>query len=131
MKDCCPTTHTHTHIYKLATLVEDDPKAPFSKATALRCRRARYSFHGLLHFTLDTYFIMLSFSKEVSSTIFWVFGMTRLGTEPRSPEPLANALSIGPMTYFVLLLKEIQFLLWCVLCFAMCKSSAVQLLSKS
>ena len=31
-------------------------------------------------------------SKEASSTIFWVFGMTRPGIEPRSPGPLANTL---------------------------------------
>ena len=32
-------------------------------------------------------------SKAASSTIFfWVFGMTRLGIEPRPPEPLANSL---------------------------------------
>ena len=38
-------THTHTHIYisKLATIVEDDPKAPFSIATTPRCRGGRYS----------------------------------------------------------------------------------------
>ena len=37
---------------KLATLIEGDPKAPFSIATT--------PFPGLLHFTLDHYFIMLS-----------------------------------------------------------------------
>ena len=31
-------------------------------------------------------------SKEVSSTIFKVFGMTRPGIEPRSPGPLVNTL---------------------------------------
>ena len=30
-------------------------------------------------------------SKEISSTIFKVFGMTRPGIEPRSPGPLANS----------------------------------------
>ena len=30
-----------------------------------------------------------------SSTIFWVFGMTRLRIEPRSPGPLANTLLIN------------------------------------
>ena len=30
-------------------------------------------------------------SKEASSTIFWVFGMTRPGMEPRSPGPLTMA----------------------------------------
>ena len=33
-------------------------------------------------------------SKDVSSTIFWVFGMTRQGIEPRSPGSLANTLTI-------------------------------------
>ena len=36
-------------------------------------------------------------SKAASSTIFWVFGMTRPGTEPRSPGPLVNTLLIRPM----------------------------------
>ena len=39
-------------------------------------------------------------SKEASSTIFWVFGMTRPGIEPRSPEPLANTLTARPMSVF-------------------------------
>ena len=33
-------------------------------------------------------------TKEASSTIFWVFGMTRPGIEPRSSGPLANILTI-------------------------------------
>ena len=36
-------------------------------------------------------------SKEASSTIFWVFGMTRPGIEPRSPGPLANTLTTIPV----------------------------------
>ena len=36
-------------------------------------------------------------SKEVSSTIFWVFSMTWREIEPRSPGPLANTLLIWPM----------------------------------
>ena len=36
-------------------------------------------------------------SKVVSSSIFKVFGMTRPGIEPRSPGPLANTLTAGPM----------------------------------
>ena len=36
-------------------------------------------------------------SKEVSSTIFKVFGMTRPGIEPQSPRTLANTLPIRPM----------------------------------
>ena len=45
---------------KLATIVEGDPKAPFSIATTPRCRGGRYFFPGLLYFTLDLYLIMLS-----------------------------------------------------------------------
>ena len=41
-------------------MVEGDPKAPFSIATTPRCRGERYSFPGLLHFTLDPCLIMLS-----------------------------------------------------------------------
>ena len=41
-------------------LVEGNPKAPFSIATTPRCRGGRYSFPGLLYFTLDPYLIMLS-----------------------------------------------------------------------
>ena len=32
-----------------------------------------------------------------SSTIFWVFGMTQPGTEPRSPRPLVNTPIVRPM----------------------------------
>ena len=45
---------------KLATVVEGDQKAPFSIATTPRCMEGCYSFLGLLHFTLDTYLILLS-----------------------------------------------------------------------
>ena len=38
-------------------------------------------------------------SKEVSSTIFEVFGMTRPGVEPRAPGQLANTLPTRPMNW--------------------------------
>ena len=44
----------------LATVVEGYPKAPFSKATTPRCKGGATPFPGLLHFTLETYLIMLS-----------------------------------------------------------------------
>ena len=75
-------THTHTHTHKMcislfflansrlfvvwhiskkmATIVEGNPKAPFSIATTPRCRGRRYSFPELPYFTLDPYLIMLS-----------------------------------------------------------------------
>ncbi len=43
-----------------STIVEGNPKAPFSIATTPMCRGRRYSFPGLLYFTLDPYLIMLS-----------------------------------------------------------------------
>ena len=52
-------TREHKKV-KLATIVEGNPKAPFSIATTPRCRGGRYSFPGLLYFTLDPYLIMLS-----------------------------------------------------------------------
>ena len=39
-------------------------------------------------------------SKEVSSTIFKVFGITQPGIEPRSPRPLVNTLPTSSMLYF-------------------------------
>ena len=55
------SVHTRTHfIYKLVTIVKGDPKAPYSLATTLRCRRGHYSFPWIDQFTLDSYLIMLS-----------------------------------------------------------------------
>ena len=76
---------------KLATVVKDDQKAPFSIATTLRCRGGHYSFPLIC--TLYCWVL----SKEVSSTTFKVFGMTWPGIEPRSPGSLANTLPTRPM----------------------------------
>ena len=88
---------------KLSTLVKGDQKAPFSIATTPRCRGGHNSFRWiaplnprLLHLTLDCW----ALSKEVSSTIFKVFGMTQPGIEPKSPGPLANTQHTRPMTWF-------------------------------
>ena len=47
-------------IYKLATIAEGDPKAPFSIATTPRYRGERYSFPWIVPLTLDLHFRMLS-----------------------------------------------------------------------
>ena len=39
----CIYIYIYIYIYKLATIVEGDPKAPFSIATTPRCRGGRYS----------------------------------------------------------------------------------------
>ena len=60
----CPLSSVHwcciLIIKKLATIVEGNPKAPFSIVTTPMCRGGRYSFPGLLYFNLDPYLIMLS-----------------------------------------------------------------------
>ena len=78
-------------------LFEGDPKAPLSIATTLMYRGERYSFPGLLHFTLDAHLIMLSVKQGCIKYHFWVFCMTRPRAEPRSPGPLANTLVIRPI----------------------------------
>ncbi len=45
---------------KLVTVVEGDQKAPFSIAATRSCREGTTPFPGLIHFTLDTYLILLS-----------------------------------------------------------------------
>ena len=52
-----------TNIYilvKLTTVVESNPKVPFSIATTPRCWGGRISFFWIPHPTLDPYLIMLS-----------------------------------------------------------------------
>ena len=88
----------------MATIVEGDSKAPFSIATTPRCRGGRYSFPWLLHFTLDSYLIMLSVKQGGIKYHFWVFGMTRPGIEPRSPGPLANTLTARPMSGIIIII---------------------------
>ena len=79
-------------------MVEGDQKAPFSTDTTQRCRGGRYSFSlDCLTLSLIRTFYCWVFSKEVSSTIFKVFGMMRPRIEPRSPGPLANTLPTGLM----------------------------------
>ena len=78
------------------TVVEGDLKAPFLIATVIG--EGATPFPGLLHFTLDPCLIMLSVKQGGIKYHFWVFSMTRSGIEPRSPGPLANTLTIMPMS---------------------------------
>ena len=89
---CCLENYSTSKVkVKLATIVEGDLKAPFSIATTPRLvAEDTTPFTGLVHFTLDPYFIMLSIKEAASGIIFWIFGMTQSGIEPWSPRPLAN-----------------------------------------
>ena len=93
---------TQSHIkvkVKLATVVEGDQKAPVSIATTQRCRGGCDSSqdHSTLSLIHTLYCWVLS--KEVSSTIFKVFGMMWPGIEPKSSSALANTLPIRPMSW--------------------------------
>ena len=48
----------------LVTVVEGDPMASFSIATTPRCRESATRFPELLHFTLDTYLIIVSVKQR-------------------------------------------------------------------
>ena len=100
----------------MVTIVEGDQKAPFSIATTPRCRGERYSFtqdSSTLPLIRTLYFWVLS--KEVLSTIFKVFGMTRPGIKPTSPGSLANTLPTRTMSRYnncsYLLLLDIELLM--------------------
>ena len=54
-------------ISKLATVVDDDPKAPFTIATTVR--EGDTPFSWLLHFTFDPYFII--FTQPLRSGRIW------------------------------------------------------------
>ena len=55
-------------------------------------------FLELLHFTLDTYLVLLSVKHEGIKYHFKVFCMTRPGIKTRSPGPLRNTLPMRTMT---------------------------------
>ena len=76
---------------KLVTIVEGNPKAPFSIATTPRCRGGHYSFPGLLYFTLDPYLIMLSVKQRGIKYHFLSLWYDSTG-------PLANTLTARPMS---------------------------------
>ena len=92
----------------MATVIEGDQKAPFSIATTPKCREGRYSFSRITPLYPGSVPYNAILSKVVSSTILWVFGMTRPEIEPRSPWPLANTLPARPiyilLNYWILLL---------------------------
>ena len=80
-------------VKKLATVVEGDPKAPFSIATTSRTLLLSLDCSTLpLIRTLYCWVL----SKEVLCIILKVFGMTWPGIESRAPGPLANTQPTKP-----------------------------------
>ena len=80
---------------KLATIDEGDSKTLFSTATTPVCREGCYSFSWIAPLYSWSILYNTVLSKEESSTIFRVFGMTRPEIESRSPGPLANVTFCG------------------------------------
>ena len=70
---------------KLATVVEDDLKVPFSVATTPRWKGERYSFPCLLHFTQDPYLIMQSVKKGGIKYLFEFLVWLDQGLNPGLP----------------------------------------------
>ena len=81
----------------MATVVEGDPKAPFSIATISRCREGAIPFPGLPHFTSDPYLIRLSVKQGSIKYHFLSLWYDSTWIEPKSPGPLAKTLTIMPM----------------------------------
>ena len=87
---------------KLATVVEGNPKALFSIATTPRCRgRAVLLSQDCSTLSSIRTLYCWVLNKEVSSTIFKVFGMMWPGIELRSPGPLANTLTTWSMSIYI------------------------------
>ena len=80
---------------KLATVVEDDPRAPFSIASTPKCRAGRNSFPWIAPLTFDMYLIMLSVKQGGINNHFCVFDMTQPGIEPRSPWPKGKNIDLS------------------------------------
>ena len=75
------------------TVVEGDPKSPFSIATTSRCRGRCDLFPWIAPLTFYLYLIMLSIKQGGIKYHF----LSRLWIEPRSPGPLANTLPAIPI----------------------------------
>ena len=98
----------------MATVVEGDQKAPFSIATTPGCRGGRYSFPNCSTLPLIRTLYCWVLSKEVSSTIFKLFGMTRNGIEPRSSGQLANTLPTRLMSRLYIYIYIYIYIYACV-----------------
>ena len=86
----------------MGTVVEGDPKAPFSIATTLRLWEGCYSIPKIIPlYPWSIPYNAECLTRKVQVTIIWVLGMTRPGIELRSPVPLANTLTIVQMGRFV------------------------------
>ena len=109
---CLSILQLHVKV-KLATIVEGNQKAPFSIAITQKVK-GRALLLSLDCSTLPLICTLYCWvlSKEVSSTIFIVFGMMQTGIETRSPRPLANTLRTCSIIHIFYKLKSYLKLLF-------------------
>ena len=97
----------------LATVVEGDPKAPFSIATTPRCRGGHYSFPLIA--PLYPWYVPYNTKCEARRYqvpfSLKVFGMIRPGIEPQSSGPLVDTLPTRPISWLVLIQKVAEKLM--------------------
>ena len=93
-----PSTTVASNLLKCFVLSKVDdlsrgwPNSSFWIATTRRCRGGGHSFPWIAPLYLWSLPYNAVLSKVVSSTILWVFGMTRPRIKPHSPAPLASTL---------------------------------------
>ena len=85
-------------IFKLATVVEGGPKAPFSIATTPRCQGVWYSIPWIAPLYPWSIPYNAVLSKAASSIILKVFGITQSGIEPQFPR---TTLPIKPTAWLL------------------------------
>ena len=97
------TIYIYIYIYKVncPTVVEGNPKAPFSIAIKSGCRGGCYSFLWVAPLTLDFYFIMLIVKWGGIKYNFCEFGITQSGLNPGSPRPLENTLPMDQSYIYI------------------------------
>ena len=68
------------------TIAEGEPKALYSLAYYIRSvGQGTTPFSGLILFTIDLHLLIVSVQQRDIMYYFCIFGMTRLGIEPKSP----------------------------------------------
>ena len=83
------------YAYKCTTLIEGDPKAPFSIATTERCKGERYTILWIAPFCPWSLPYNAVLSKAASTTIFESLVWLDLGIKPSLPDHWWTFYSLG------------------------------------
>ena len=107
--------YIYIYIVSWPTVVEGDPKAPFSIATIPKCKGGRNSFHWIPPLTLDQYLIMLNVKQRSIAYHFlslWtpLSLFTRKHSKHYFKGPVVPIKSLGPHRFFPLNFKNLLVL---------------------